>query len=175
MSQESAMRSLTYDAYQQQAYVREFGLVLPDAAGNQLISRAGLSPFDIPEKVTVEVSKVNQCVFRFAYANDEPAQAAPQPIPGKRLYSVLLGKNTGKILEFRIADAYGALSQGPIEFDPTAASEWSRSLPTHIQKTSVRSAFLIRGILGSMPDQFRLEVLELLRTIRSSGESEVWR
>jgi hypothetical protein len=169
------MRSLPYDAYEQQAYARDFFITPGPHDADQPYTRTGLSPFDIPVRVNVEVTSADRCLFRFGYSNDEPPEATSKTIPSNTALSALLGKNTGKVLEFRIVNALQVLSSGPIDFDDSVAVTWSANLPTHARKTCMRNTHVVRAILRSMPEKFRLEIVELLRSITAETKDEPWK
>jgi hypothetical protein len=168
------MRSLTYDEYEQQAYTRDFFLTPNDQNAGRPYARTGLSPFDVPEKINVEVTSSDRCLFRFTYSNDEPAQQDAHTIPSNTALSALLGRNTGKILEFRITDALQVFSHGPIDFDDSVANEWSQGLPTHARKTCVRNARVVRAILHKMSEHFRFEIVDLLKAITTEKGRASW-
>lgn len=126
------------------------------------VSYAGLSPFDIPDAIEVEVTAPAQCIFRFAYPNSEPGDSEFRPASRDGTVSVKLGRNTGKVLELLSTNADTSLVHGNVELDLSFVPSWQAQLPWHARNTCRRNAFLVQRILADIPDHFRRQILAAL-------------
>ena len=161
------MSTLVYEDYAPAQFVREFTLrTEPTDAAKAFVS--GLSPFDVPETVAVELLSDNQCIFRFTYPNSEPADVGRKVLPDRNV-SIVLGKHTRKILEVHVSHARETLSRGNIDLGLPAFVELARTLPTQVAKASFRNSILIRAVLLQMPERFRLEMLARLADAWRTG------
>ena len=161
------MQTLAYEDYSSARFARHSTLF---GGAGQRGFFAGLSPFDIPEDVEIQVFADDRCVFRFRYANSET------PEPRRRVFgadpdlSVLLGEHSKKILELHVEEAMTKLSQGNIRMDLSEFEELSHKLPLHAAKASVRNASLVQAVLISIPRKFREQIIQTLIESHASAK-----
>jgi hypothetical protein len=160
----AALQTIPYWGY-------AFGEAVQDAyekvltPGSSHVSYSGLSPFEIPDSVYVEVHSDNRLVFKFQYPNDEPSEGTKRAVTHDGEISVELGVNSRKVISLEVVNAYEKL-QDPngIDFDQSLASSWQAGLPLHSWNTSRRNLHVIRGILISLPRDFKQELGRALRS-----------
>lgn len=156
-----SLASLPYEEYAPEVLVREFLLESAPGAASPG-SYFGLSPFEIPESVTVELSSDDRCVFRFSYPNTEPPELSARVVPSDSRISLLLAQHTKKILEVTVTEARGRLRDKNLELDVGVFHDLARQLPAEAVKACLRNSALIRIILFQMPVPFREEIVARL-------------
>lgn len=128
--------------------------------------RAGLSPSDTPDAVELQVHPDGKVVMRLSYPNLEPPELELRAASLDGTLSVLLARNTRKVLEVHCSSALSRLlTRGPF-IEPSMISDWISGLPAHAYKTSLRSALLAEFLLKQMPGSLRKDLIAALNEER---------
>lgn len=129
---------------------------------------ARLSPFNMPDQVTVVVDPDGGVRFVFGYPNDEPALDRPVPVTDD--LDLCVGRFSGKVLEARIRNALARFRAGTFTFDPCVADRWATGLPADRQFACRRNAEVVSMIVRTMPQDARRWVVAQLRGSLASAD-----
>lgn len=125
-----------------------------------------LSTFNMPREISLEVNALNQCVFRFAYPNDEPAERSTRRVADG--VDVQLGKTSKKVLAVRVSDAINRLQARELLFGSTAALSWVDEVSWPARFACQRNAEVVAAILRAIPDSIREQILLKLRELTTT-------
>ena len=161
------MPVITYDGYEAARFSAAIGTRREAVAPNHSVFYAGLSPFDIPHEVVVEIRSGDECTVFFRYPNDEPPETSPRLADDTGI-RVVLGRNSKKVLSVIIPDARVRFESGEVTFDRHSMLELALSLPSNVQRSCERSITLTYEILRSMPRPLRRAIAEALGKLSPS-------
>jgi hypothetical protein len=152
------MPTLRYDEY-----ARKSGTKLAIRAqlkpSDDTVAYFGLSPFDVPEAMTVSVLGDDSCIFHFDYPNAERPERSPRKASPDGRVEVILGENTRKVLQVFVQDPKTFLGHNNPQLDSALAAGWRQGVASNVAKSAERSVNLVNTILASMPQAFRREIL----------------
>jgi hypothetical protein len=136
---------------------------------------ARLSPFNMPDQVSLSVDELGVVRFILGYPNDEPARARELPVDSD--ISLRVGRFSGKVLEVLIRNALARFRAGNVTFDAAVVEDLARHLPADRQFACRRNAEVVSLILRQMPHAPRRWVIDQLQTLQhqpaNSAESNV--
>ena len=155
--------TLPLDEYEQEEFASSATYTGP--AGRRGTASVGLSPFQIPEGVDLELRADGSCSFRFRYANDEAPQKQPHQSADDPDIHVVVGRHSGKILEVRVLDSLRYFREGASQFRLSPKASWYPSLAQPAQLVAARNASLIERILNYAVAHLRARVLEAAASI----------
>lgn len=151
------MNVIPYEEYDAAELVRSFSTRIVRGLPQRGVAFASLSPFDVPESVTAEVTPLGECVIRFGYVNREPPEDAPRVADTSGI-ALLLAKHTKKVLAVIVPNAKNRLAEGSLTFDLHTIMELALTLPTEAGRACARNAVLVRAILETLPASYRKQI-----------------
>lgn len=163
---------LEYEGYRQDQFdSAEFPLHAPGHGRGV----AGLSPFDVPVSVKIEITPSGEAIFVYAYPDSEVAEKNALQWPGLTGVGAVLGVYSRRILRLQVSAADMLLNAGPLRLDPRSAWAWFAEESTEIQLAGSRNAEVISRIMSEMPDSVRQAVIDVARSNRSSANRTISR
>ena len=167
------MHTIAYTDYSPAAVSRASLHREPAAEGSSLMRYVGLSPFEVPEQVDVEVQLGNRLAIVFHYPNQEPIEPIPCVVSADGAIKAFLCLHSRKISELTVDHATERLFGGQLQFDEDEIQKCFSHESHDVSVVARRNFEVINSILKSMPRRFReLLAASLREKDASDAQSE---
>lgn len=127
-----------------------------------IVGYVGLSSFNIPESLEMQVVDPGELRVRFCYSDKERGEEEPYKIPDQPGVYLYLGKYTKKVIEIRASDAVDFLLNQQGRLSSSGIAKLAEQFPTRQQNVLTRNAEAVSLILSTMPKKLRQKVQQIV-------------